>query len=216
MTFSTCGNGSCRADDCSVTLDSVLFTKSLNNGATVSTTAADNSLIMRSGPKTDFFNEPDGKAKYSNAPALLAEIDNTTPFTFSVKVAPRFNTTYDAGAVYVYSDDNLWQKLAFELDERANTRIVSVRTATTSDDNNHDIVTEKSVFLKISSDTKSIGFYYSTNGTVWHIARVYKNSYPSKIWIGISSQSPIGSGTDAVFQKCVLSREAVKDFRAGI
>ncbi|MGD0506895.1 MAG: hypothetical protein ABSA27_03815 [Terriglobales bacterium] len=40
--------------------------------------------------------------------------------------------------------ENLWLKMAMEMDERQKTRMVSVRTIGTSDDNNHDVITEKS------------------------------------------------------------------------
>ena len=62
---------------------------------------------------------------------------------------------------FVYVNDTLWQKLAFEQDEYGNHRIVTVRTQGTSDDNNHDKIDAKSVYMKISSDTHTIASYYS-------------------------------------------------------
>jgi hypothetical protein len=55
--------------------------------------------------------------------------------------------------------DDLWLKMAMEMDERDRTRMVSVRATGTSDDNNHDVVTSKSVYMKISSNMKTVGFY---------------------------------------------------------
>lgn len=216
LMFSACRNDPFRIVGCSVSLNNVVFTRSLNNALTMTSPAGAEKLIIQSGPKSDFFNEPDGSVKYGNAPLLLTGIDNQNPFTFSVKVTPQFNTTYDAGALYIYLNNNLWQKFAFEMDEKTQTRIVTVRTNNTSDDNNHDVVSKNSVLMKISSDTKSIGFYYSTDSITWQLVRVYKNSYPSKIWIGISSQSPLGNGINTVFEECKITKEAVKDFRSGI
>ncbi len=214
--FISCKSSVFRGTDCSVRLNNVVFTESLNNAISVTSSLSGGKLLMQSGPKTDFFNEPDGTAKYSNAPVLLTEINNKLPFTFSAKVNPGFDTTYDAGALYIYSNNDLWHKFAFEMDERKLTRIVTVRTIGTSDDNNHDRVTEKFVFMKISSDTKSVGFYYSIDSVSWQLVRVYKNNYPEKIWIGISSQSPVGKGNRTIFEGCGLSKESVKDFRSGI
>lgn len=214
--FTSCKNNSFRGTDCLVKLNNVAFTKSLNKAVTVTSQLPGDRLLMQSEAKTDFFNEPDETVKYSNAPVLLTKIDNTLAFTFTVKVTPEFDTTYDAGAIYIYSNDNLWHKFAFEMDERKLTRIVTVRTNTTSDDNNHDQIFEKYAFMKISSDTKSVGFYYSTDSITWQLVRVYRNNYPGRIWIGISSQSPIGKGIVATFEDCSLSKEPVKDFRSGI
>ena len=58
-------------------------------------------------------------------------------------------------------------------------RMVSVRTIGTSDDNNHDVVTSKSVYMKISSDTKTVGFYYSLDKKTWQLIRLFKNDYPA-------------------------------------
>ena len=212
----SCTKKGFQAEECSVYLNDVGFTQSLNNSVQVTFVEARERLSIKSGPKTDFFNEPDGSAKYSNAPVLLTPVNNLKPFTFSVKVTPEFNTTYDAGAIYIYTDNDFWQKFAFEMDEAGKTRIVTVRTNETSDDNNHDLVAEKSVWLKISSDTKSVGFYFSTDNLTWHLARIYKNNYPPVIRIGISSQSPLGNGTVTRFENCIITKESVGDFRKGI
>lgn len=113
-------------------------------------------LTIAAGPKTDFFNEVDGTTIYGNAPVVLTRIDNTKPFTFVVRVAPKLASTYDAAAAYVWVDDKHWLKMALERDERGLARIVTVRTNGTSDDNNHDAVGAPSAFLKLSSDTKSM------------------------------------------------------------
>src|SRR5688572_16295491 len=178
---------------CSIKLTGIHFTKSLNHAA--QNTLVDNEgVILKSDAKKDYFNDPDGKLSNNTAPVLLAEVDNTKPFTLVAKVTPVFKETYDAGTLYIFSTNQMWQKFAFERDERGRTRIVSVRTIETSDDNNHDVITQDSVYLKITSDTKTVGFYYSTDNNNWNLARLYKNNYPETIWVGISSQSPMGDG----------------------
>ena len=205
-------NGS--GEDCSIKLSQIHFTKSLND-AEQNATLNQEKITIRSDAKKDFFNDPDGKISNSTAPLLLAKVDNTRPFTITAKVTPQFTATYDAGALYIFSTEKLWQKFAFERDEQGRTRIVSVRTIDTSDDNNHDMIEQESVYLKISSDTRSVGFYYSTDNKNWNLARLYKNSYPEMLWLGISSQSPMGDGNATLFEECSLTEESVKDFRKG-
>jgi regulation of enolase protein 1 (concanavalin A-like superfamily) len=203
-----------QAEDCSIILDGVTFTRSLNKAHTLST--LDNGKLLFNSPaKSDYFNEPDQSQSYGNAPVLLTKADMRQPFTFTVKLTPGFKDTYDAGALYVYVDNDHWFKFAFEQDERKQKRIVTVRTIGTSDDNNHDTVDSASVHLKISSDTKTIGFYYSADNENWQLVRLYRNEFPVEAMIGLSSQSPIGSGTRTIFEQCTLTKTSIQDFRLG-
>lgn len=201
-------------EECSVKVAGVEFTRSLNDAAATAT-VEDGILVLRSNAKRDNFNDPDGKLSNSTAPVLLTKVDNTSPFTFMAKVTPTFIDTYDAGALYIYLNQKLWFKFAFERDERMRTRIVTVRTIETSDDNNHDVVDSTSVYMKISSDVKTVGFYYSTDKENWQLVRLFRNDYPEEIWVGLSSQSPVGNGTSVTFGECSLTRSSIKDFRMG-
>jgi regulation of enolase protein 1 (concanavalin A-like superfamily) len=202
--------------DCSVQLGTVVFTKSVNRADQQLTNVTAAELTLQSTEKTDYFNEPDGKTKYGNAPLLLAALDNRKPFTFSARLTPTFAKTYDAGALYLYADRDHWLKFAFEMDERMLTRIVTVRTRETSDDNNHDVVAAAAVWLRISSNGESVGFYYSVDNSAWQLVRVYKNDFPADVWLGLSSQSPLGAGNATVFSDASLVPKAVSDFRLGI
>jgi regulation of enolase protein 1 (concanavalin A-like superfamily) len=204
-----------KGEDCSVKVSGVEFTKSLNGAKTTATVDGDK-LIIKSNAKCDNFNDPDGKLSNNTAPVLLTKIDNTKPFTFIAKVTPTFIGTYDAGTMYIYLNPKLWFKFAFERDERMKTRVVTVRTIGTSDDNNHDVVDNASVYMKISSDVKTIGFYYSLDKENWQLVRLFKNDYPVELWVGLSTQSPIGNGTNAIFEECSLTQSSIKDFRMGI
>lgn len=200
---------------CTIKVSDVTFTRSLN-GAAKNTTLAEGRLILRSDAKRDYFSDPDGKLSNNTAPVLLTQVNNRQPFTLIAKVTPTFLETYDAGVLYLYVRDDWWQKFAFERDERARTRIVSVRTIGTSDDNNHDVVSRKQVYMKMSSDTKTIGFYYSPDRTTWELVRLYKNDYPATIWLGVSSQSPVGEGMSTQFEECSLTNTSIRDFRMGL
>lgn len=179
-------------------------------------TVAGETITLRSGAKSDFFNAPDGSTRAANAPLLMKEIDNTKPFTFVAKVKPTFGSTYDAGTLYLFYNEDLWQKFAYEMDERGLKRLVTVRTMGTSDDNNHDSITQEDVYMKISSDTKNLGFYYSLDGKQWQLVRLYRNAYPEKIFLALSSQSPVGDGMQAEFSEMELTEKPIENFRLGL
>lgn len=204
-----------KGEECSVKVSGIEFTKSLNDAMNSATVDGDK-LIITSNAQCDNFNDPDAKLSNNTAPVLLTKIDNAKPFTFIAKVAPTFKETYDAGTMYIYLNPNLWFKFAFERDERMKSRIVTVRTIGTSDDNNHDVVNNASVYMKISSDVKTIGFYYSIDKEQWQLVRLFKNDYPAELWVGLSAQSPIGNGTNAIFEECSLTQSSISDFRMGL
>ena len=193
------------------------FTQSLNQAKENSKVFGSDSLEMVSSPETDFFIEP-GQPPYNkaNAPLMLMPVDNAKPFTFSIKVNPTHLVKYDAGMAFLYVNDSEWLKFAFEVDERMIGRIVTVKTKGFSDDNNHDVIPEKSVYLKISSDTKVLGFYYSLDAKTWQLVRVFKNEYGENLKIGIGTQSPAGKGNKSIFSEFQFTETSVKDFRMGI
>ncbi|GAA0564596.1 DUF1349 domain-containing protein [Rhizomicrobium electricum] len=197
-----------------ITLDGITFTRALN-GAAQNASVTDGRLTLKSDAKRDNFIDPDGKLSNSTAPVLLTEIDNAKPFTLTAKVTPQFHATYDAGATYIWVKDDLWLKFAMERSEDGRIRIVSVRTTGTSDDNNHDVVTAKSVTMKISSDTKTVGFYYSLDAKKWQLIRLFKNDYPAKLWLGVSAQSPVGNGNTVTFENIALTQKSITNFRMG-
>jgi len=200
---------------CSIRHSDLTFTRSLNQAAE-NTTVENGKLALRSGPRCDNFRDPDGKLSNDSAPILLTEIDNRQPFTLTARVTPTFKDMYDAGTLFVYANEDLWFKFAMEMDERRKTRMVTVRTIGTSDDNDHDVITERSVLMKISSDTRTIGFYYSLDGRDWQLIRLFKNDYPAALWLGLSAQSPLGNGNTVLFEEISLTPKSITNFRLGL
>lgn len=203
---------------CDIKLSNIHFTKAVNGADTLIKTEANEKIVFKAGEKSDYFSDPDGKLSNTTAPMLLAKVDNTKPFTLVSKVTPEFTEKglYNAGVLYIYVNDSFYQKFCFEQDERGNHRIVTVRTMGTSDDNNHDVVKEPSVYMKISSDTKTVASYYSLDKKNWQMVRLYKNNYPKEIWMGISTQCPVDKGTQSIFEEINLEEKSVSDFRLGI
>ena len=212
---STALQASAEAMKTEIKLPGITFTRSLN-GAAANARVETGKLTLRSDARRDNFRDPDGKLSNDTAPLLLTEVDNKQPFTLTARVTPTFLKTYDAGALYIYVKEDLWLKMALEMDERRKTRMVTVRTIGTSDDNNHDVVEAKSVFMKMASDTRTVGFYYSLDTRSWQLIRLFRNDYPASIWVGISTQSPLGAGTSSVFEGIELTQRSPSDFRLGI
>ncbi len=214
-TLSASATSEMELTSCDINFDGVNFTKSLNGGDSL--VQVQDSILTFSCPEgRDMFNDPNGKVS-NNSPVILTEVDNSKPFTVSVKVRPEFTPhgTYNAAVLLVFANDSLYQKLCFEQDERGNHRVVSVRTVGTSDDNNHDAINEDSVYLKISSDTETIASYYSVDGEEWNMVRLYKNNYPANLLIGLSSQAPVKGECTSEFSDLVLSQDNVSNFRMG-
>ena len=200
---------------CDFDFNGIKFTKQKHdaiNGIAVEGDA----IKFAAGPQTDFFRSPDGSV-IDSAPVVFTVVDNTKPFTFTAKVKPQFTETgtYTAGVLYVYESPTHNQKLCFEQDEYGAHRVVTVRTIETSDDNNHQAILGDSVYMRISSDGTIIGSYYSEDGKEWHMARLYKNDYPDKLLLGISSQSPKDNKHICYFSEVSLVGKATSDFRNG-
>lgn len=209
-------NNYMKMENCDITLGGLKFDKSQNLDAK-SIKVFNDTLRITAGEKTDFFCDPKDKATNTSAPVIHTAIDNTKPFTFTVKVQPEFTQdgTYSAGALFAFVDDCHWQKLCFEQDEDGNHRIVTVRTVKTSDDNNHQQMKVPSVYLRMSSDTEVIGNYYSEDGEKWHLVRIYKNEYPEQFNLSLSAQSPKDKSHTCMFSEIELKPTAVADFRNG-
>ena len=201
-------------EDISVTFSGIHFTKSAND-AIKYYNLTDSCLTVDAITGSNYFISPDGGRSEATAPILLTEIDNTQPFTFTTRLESKISKIYDAGTVYIYLDNSRWLKYAFECDEKYRFRVVTVRTEGSSDDNNHDIINQDYVFFRISSNTKQIGFYYSTDAVNWNLARIYRNEYPAKIWLGISSQSPKEGNNPAHFSDMSLTHNYINDHRLG-
>lgn len=200
---------------CDINVGAVRFTKS-KNGAENGITLIGDTVKFVAGPQTDYFRSPDGEIVNSSA-IIFTETDNTRPFTFTAKVQPCFTQTgtYSAGVLYAYENDLHCQKLCFEQDEYGDHRVLTVRTIGTSDDNNHQIITGAYVYMRLSSDGTTLGSYFSEDGKKWHLARLYKNDFPEKLLLGLSSQSPKDDEHTCYFTEVSLREEAVADFRIG-
>lgn len=203
---------------CNVAVGNVTFDFARYGADTLAIVKSNNAIEIHCAEGFDMFCDPnDGKLSNNTLPLLLKKIDNKKPFTLIAKVSPEFTKEglYNAADLIVYANDTLWQKLCFEQDEYGKHRIVTVRTSGTSDDNNHDVISEPSIYMKISSDTHTIASYYSVDKKQWHMVRLYKNYYPEILYVGIASQCPIKGRCASMFEEVSLGSDNVTDFRMG-
>ena len=100
---------------------------------------ADGDIAIVAPPRTDWFNDPVPKAGKLSAPVFNAPFfytDVEGDFVFRAKVRPNHRYTYDACALMVIRDENVWAKAAFEKSDFGTTAAVCVVTDGVSDDAN--------------------------------------------------------------------------------
>ena len=109
---------------------------------------AEDSLIVTTGEKTDFFNNPENNEIKANAPFLYKEISGN--FVATALVKPDFSNIWNACSIVIHIDPMHWIKLAFENSDATGKSIVTVVTNGMSDDANGAVLTnEDSVWLKL-------------------------------------------------------------------
>jgi uncharacterized protein len=182
-------------------------------------------LTIASGKKTDWFVDPFDGTVSRNAPILLftPAPGPASDYLLSARVTVKFAAKWDAGALMLWGDDHHWAKLSFELSPDRQPTLVTVVTRGASDDCNSSSLPGHSVYLRIarnssqkisstssqnsspksSQNSKTYVFYYSTDGSNWHILRTFDlgPDLPTNmpIAVGFESQSPAGSGSVATF-----------------
>ena len=202
--------------DCDITIGDIHFTKSLNDAASL-VSVSGGTVTFDAAAHTDYFISPSGTVR-DNAPILLTEVDNTKPFTFQAFMTPGFTEkgSFNAAALYIFSDPELWQKFAFEQDMRGLHRVVTVRTIGTSDDNTHEPIQDTgSVWYRISSNNGTLMFSFSVDCQSWQLVRMYRNEYPEKLYLGISSQGPSDDTCRSTFEKVTLVYGSPRTNRPG-
>jgi hypothetical protein len=166
--------------------------------------------------KTDYFRDPASETVIGNAPFYWREA--TPAFTLTVRVRPEFGSTYDAGAIFYYADEEHWTKLAYEYTDMAYPAIVSVVTRGRSDDCNGEGWPSGAAWLRVSRRNALLGLYYGEDGTHWKMHRLLNTPGEAHAQglVGLLAQCPTGEGCRVRFDRIGWSTEAVSDFRKGV
>ena len=176
--------------------------------------AAEGTLTVEAGPRTDLFSSPAGSPPTLNAPLLLAAGANDD-FMLSARVTVDFASTYDAGVLVLWADKDNWAKLCFEYSPRAEPTIVSVVTRGLSDDCNSTVVDGNAAWLRVSRIGQAYAFHSSADGEMWHLVRHFALATSESPQIGFQAQSPTGDGCAVMFDQIRFEARTLSDIRSG-
>jgi regulation of enolase protein 1 (concanavalin A-like superfamily) len=178
-------------------------------------------VAFSAGPATDFFRDPASERAIANAPLLWRPAPER--FTLTAHVRPDLASNYDAGALFFYTDDEHWAKLAYEQTDIGYPAVVSVVTHGRSDDCNGEPWQAGEIWLRLSRSGVTLGLYYGADGREWKMHRLLRVPAPptegkdsaERPRVGLSVQSPTGAGCRVAFEDITWSEEPVLDFRKG-
>ena len=169
---------------------------------------------------TDYFNSPvkeNGAFPELVANAPLYYTEGTGDFVFKAKGELEFVSTYDAAALLVYENENVWAKLALENSDMPCKKpaVVSVVTNRISDDCNGPVRDANHVWFQISRVDDCFAFHYSTDGVEYNMVRVFTLPVGKTVKVGFEAQSPMGEGGYRYYSEISLENKRVADIRAG-
>lgn len=180
----------------------------------------DGVLCVYAPDKTDYFNSPvkeNGAFPEPVANAPLFYIEMTGDFVFRTKVELEFKSLYDAAALLVYENENVWAKLALENSDLPCRKpaVVSVVTNRISDDCNGPVMDNNYVWLQISRVDDCFGFHYSVDGKEYQMVRVFTIPVGKTVKVGFEAQAPAGIGGNRYYKEIVIENKRVKNIRSG-
>jgi regulation of enolase protein 1 (concanavalin A-like superfamily) len=170
-------------------------------------------LTMTAGGTTDLFINPQGGAAVLNAPRLLGAVAGD--FLLSARVAVAFEATFDAGALLLEAQRDVWAKLCFEYSPLGQPMVVSVVTRGLSDDANAFVVDGEYVWLRVARMGQACAFHASLDGQTWQLIRHFALEMAGMVEAGFVVQSPTGSGCTASFDHVRFVPERLRDIRDG-
>ncbi|WP_030157806.1 DUF1349 domain-containing protein [Glycomyces sp. NRRL B-16210] len=177
--------------------------------------AAENGLEATAAPRTDWYAYAGLPA---HAPSDAVKLLGTPPdgdWRFSARFKVGFKSTYDAGALLLVIDDDHWAKFAFEYSPEGTGMIVSVVTRGVSDDANGWTVEGEHVWLRASRIGPAFALHASDDGERWEFVRCFGFGVEGPVRAGLSVQSPIGEGCEAVIDEVAFTTETLRDLRDG-
>lgn len=185
-----------------------------NNEPKLPETNGVNTLSMAAGPQTDWFYDPAGRKHSSNAPvALFSPPDESC--LLSAKVTVGFNSTFDAGVLFIYADDERWAKLCLEYAPTDKPMVVSVVTRGKSDDCNSVYIDDNNIYLRLYRQGDRLAFHYSEDGDYWHMVRHFTIEGLENVRLGFSVQAPTGEGCQVEFSEINYRAGELSDIRNG-
>lgn len=174
----------------------------------------DDTLTIVAGPQTDWFVDPAGTVAKANAPVALFTPPDSN-FRLCAKVTVDFAAMFDAGVLHIHAGPERWAKLCFEQSPQGQMMVVSVVTRGVSDDCNSVVLTENTVYLRITQAGQATAFHYSHDARYWRLVRYFTLGPAERLRIGFSAQSPTGQQCRARFTEIAYQPGLLKDLRNG-
>ena len=180
----------------------------------------DGVLTVYAPSQTDYFNSPvkeNGAFPEPVANASLYYTELTGDFVFKTKVQLEFKNFYDAAALLVYENENVWAKLALENSDLPCRKpaVVSVVTNRISDDCNGPVMDGNSVWFQVSRVDDCFAFHYSVDGKEYQMVRVFTLPVGKTVKVGFEAQAPMGEGGNRYYSEITIENKRVKNIRAG-
>lgn len=180
----------------------------------------DGVLTVYAPAQTDYFNSPVKENGFFPNPVANASLyytELTGDFVFKTKVSLEFKNFYDAAALLVYENENVWAKLALENSDLPCRKpaVVSVVTNRISDDCNGPVVDGNTVWFQISRVDDCFAFHYSVDGVEYNMVRVFTLPVGQTVKVGFEAQAPMGEGGDRYYSEISMENKRVENIRAG-
>ena len=164
---------------------------------------------------TDIFASPvPGAEPTLNAGTLFGAAPEGD-FQFSARITVGFRSTFDAGVLMLWHDEEHWAKLCFEAAPDGSPTVVSVVNRIVSDDANGVVVTDEHVWMRISRIDGIYAFHSSIDGLQWDMVRLFALESPLPLQIGFEVQSPTGEGCEVVFDQISFTATRLDNQRDG-
>ncbi len=177
-------------------------------------------VMAVAGAHTDMYVNP-GSATQVNAETLLnaPTLLGTPPdgdFRLSAHVRVAFASTFDAGVLLLWFDEQHWAKLCLEYSPDGEPMVVSVVNRGVADDANAFVVPGESAWLRVSRIDSVYAFHASEDGETWRLVRAFVLDAPGATpRVGFEAQSPTGKGCAVSFNQIGFDRVRLADLRDG-
>ncbi len=180
----------------------------------------DGVLTVYAPANTDYFNSPVKENGFFPNPVANASLyytELTGDFVFKTKVALEFKDFYDAAALLVYENENVWAKLALENSDLPCRKpaVVSVVTNRISDDCNGPVMDDNTVWFQISRVDDCFAFHYSVDGEEYNMVRVFTLPVGKTVKVGFEAQAPMSEGGNRYYSEISIENKRVENIRAG-
>jgi regulation of enolase protein 1 (concanavalin A-like superfamily) len=175
----------------------------------------DGALTIDAPARTDLFHDPAGGAPQTGAPRLLGAVDGD--FQLWARVSCTFDGDFDAGALLLWSGEQAYVKLAFEVSPAGVPGVVSVVTDGLSDDANAFDAPVDTVWLRVARSGAACALHARLGDEQWSFVRHCPlPAGGSGLRAGFLAQAPRGDGATARFEQIGFTPERLEDLRSGV